>query len=142
MGIFNRTAMLDYLRAQRLAVISTVNRDGAPEGALIGVAVTDRFELIFDTTSDTRKHANLLVVPRVAMTFSGPGERTVQYEGIAFPVSVGDPSDETYREAYYAAWPDGRGRLRWPRLAYWRVEPRWARYSSFDGEPEMVAFVW
>ena len=47
----------------------------------MGVAVTDRFQIIFDTVSDSRKHQNLLRDTRIAATLSGPGEQTLQVEG-------------------------------------------------------------
>jgi hypothetical protein len=58
-------------------------------------------ELVFDTLSTSRKHANR------------PGEQTLQ--------------DEGYREAYSAALPEGRARRGWRDLVYWRVAPWWAR---------------
>jgi general stress protein 26 len=127
--------LLDYLRGHKLAVVSTRAEDGGPQAALVGVAVTDGFQIVFDTTSLTRKHANLLRDPRAAVTFSGPGEQTLQYEGVAVPVSVTDPADAVWREAYYAAWPDGRSRVNWPNLVYWRIDPRWLRFSDYARGP-------
>jgi hypothetical protein len=82
-----------------------------------------RLVLIFDTVSSSRKHANLVLRPRIAVTFSGPGEQTLQYEGVAFPISTTGMRDATYRETYYAAWPDGPARLDWEGLVYWGVTP-------------------
>jgi pyridoxine/pyridoxamine 5'-phosphate oxidase len=131
-----------YMHAHRLVVLSTVNARGEPESALIGIAVTDEYELIFDTDQKSRKHINLLKRPRAAVTFSGPGERTVQYEGLALPVSTIDPADAAYRDVYYAAWPNARERLAWPDLVYWRLTPLWARYSCFDVESTVEEFSW
>jgi general stress protein 26 len=72
-----------YLQQHRIAVLATVNDQGAPEAALVGVAVTDELDLVFDTLAATRKHANLRRCPRTAVVFSGPGECTVQCEGEA-----------------------------------------------------------
>ncbi len=128
----------DFLRLMRghpLAVVSTVDPSGQPQGALIGVATTDAFDVIFDTVTTSRKHANLLADPRVAVTFADAHETTLQLEGRAWPVSTSAPGDGAYREAYFAAWPDGRARLAWPTLALWRIEPLWLRYSDFAAGP-------
>lgn len=87
--------LLQYLRAHRLAVISSVAADGAPQAALVGIAITEALEIVFDAVTTSRKHANLLVDPRAAVTFTGPGEQTLQYEGRAHPVSVHDETDLT-----------------------------------------------
>src|SRR5262245_20928431 len=79
----DKTELLSYMRARKLAVIGTTGPDGSPQGALVGVAVTDDFHIIFDTVSDSRKHQNLQRDTRIAATFTGPGEQTLQVEGRA-----------------------------------------------------------
>ena len=134
--------LLARLRTHKLAVLSTTGPAGAPSAALVGLAVSDALEVIFDTLSSTRKHANMLRDPRVAVTFSGPGEQTVQIEGLAWAVSVTAEHDAKYREIYYAVWPDGRARLAWEGLVYWRVTPTWARYTDYAQSPAAVEFLW
>jgi hypothetical protein len=128
-------ALLTYMRSHRLAVVSTHGADGSPQSALVGVATTDAFQIIFDTLSTSRKHQNLVRDPRIAANFSGPAEMTLQFEGIAVAVSPSDPRDAPFREAYYLAWPHGRGRLLWKDLSYWLIEPRWLRYSDYARGP-------
>ena len=130
--------VLDYVRAHRLAVVSSVSASGAPQSALVGVAVTDALEVVFDTVATSRKHRNLSADERAAVTFSGPGEQTLQLEGCARPVHIDDERDAMYRETYYAAWPDGRTRRSWPNIAYWRITPVWIRYSDYDRGPLLV----
>ncbi|MGB8364490.1 MAG: pyridoxamine 5'-phosphate oxidase family protein [Rhizomicrobium sp.] len=142
MATMSHAELLAYMRTHKLTVVATVNRSGAPEAALVGIAITDSFELIFDTVSASRKHANLVFDPRIAVTFCGPGEQTLQYEGLAFPISTTGPADRPYREAYYGTWPDGRSRLDWDGLVYWGVKPVWARYSDFDRGPLIAEFRW
>jgi pyridoxine/pyridoxamine 5'-phosphate oxidase len=140
--VFGKADVLAYMRKHRLAVVSTCAADGAPQGALVGIATTDSMELVFDTLSSSRKHANLSRDRRVAVTFTGPEEQTLQLEGVAVPVSTGGPDDAVYRDAYYLAWPDGRDRLLWAGLSYWRILPRWARYSDFSLGPLIAEFGW
>jgi hypothetical protein len=40
-----------YLRQQKLAVQSSIAADGAPQATLVGIAITDETELVFDTVS-------------------------------------------------------------------------------------------
>lgn len=130
--------LLRLMRGHPLAVVSTVDRSGQPQGAIVGVATTDAFDVIFDTVTTSRKHANLMRDPRAAVTFTGAHETTLQLEGRARPVATSAPGDGAYRETYFAAWPDGRARLAWPTLALWRIEPLWMRYSNFAAGPIVV----
>src|SRR5262245_65468217 len=56
--IMDKAELLSYIRARRLAVIGTIGPDGSPQGALVGVAVTDGFQIIFDTGCDPSKYQN------------------------------------------------------------------------------------
>jgi pyridoxine/pyridoxamine 5'-phosphate oxidase len=53
---------------------------------MVGFAVTDQFEIVFDTLRTTRKAQNLRQNPHIALVIGGwvpDDERTVQYEGEA-----------------------------------------------------------
>jgi pyridoxine/pyridoxamine 5'-phosphate oxidase len=121
-----RAELIRFLREHRQGVVSTVSPSGAPEAALVGIAVTDELELVFDTLSTTRKVANLRANPRVAVVIGWAGEQTAQLEGIADEVT-----DARLRDAYYAVYPDGRERAAWKNLIYVRVRVTWARFSDF-----------
>ncbi|HET9794257.1 MAG TPA: pyridoxamine 5'-phosphate oxidase family protein [Thermoanaerobaculia bacterium] len=135
-------ALLEFLRLHRLAVQASVSAVETAQAAIVGFAVTDQFEIVFDTLQTTRKAQNLRQNPHVALVIGGwvPGdERTVQYEGVA-----DEPSGsalERLKEVYYAVYPDGPSRLRWPGLIYIRVRPTWIRYSDYNRDPpEIVEF--
>jgi general stress protein 26 len=127
-----KAEMYAFLRGHRLAVISTVNA-ASPQASLIGIAVTESLEIIFDTVSTSRKYANLRADPRVALVIGWEAEQTVQFEGIAELLS--GKALEACKPDYFAAWPDGCERERWPDIAYVRVRPRWLRYSDFSETP-------
>ncbi len=131
--------LLQFLRQHRLAIQASVSVNGAPQAAVVGIAVTDRLELVFDTLGSTRKAQNLRRNPKVALVIGGlmPGdERTAQYEGVA-DEPVGDEL-ERLKNAYYAVYPDGRSRLSWPGLVYIRVQPTWVRYSDYNSDPPQI----
>src|SRR5258706_8410580 len=103
------------MQRHKLAVVATIGADGGPQSAVVGVGATQALEVVFDTLSTTRKHTNLQRDRRIAVTYSGPGE-TLQYEGVALPVSVTGAEDEVYRQVYYEAWPEGRQHALWQNL--------------------------
>ena len=139
---FTKAELLDYMCGHRLAVVSSLGPRGEPQAALIGIAVSRLWEVIFDTVADSRKHANLLRDPRASLVFTGPAEKTLQLEGIARPVAVSGTEDAELRSVYYEAWPDGHNRLSWPNLSYWCIAPQWARYSDFNRQPLIQEFRW
>jgi hypothetical protein len=128
--------LLSYMRAQPWAIEASVTPQGAPQAAVLGVAVTDRWELLFDTVTQSRKHQNLVKNPRVAFVIGWEHERTVQYEGIAeIPTEAEWPDVQAY---YFDRFPDGPNRKTWPGLVYWRVRPTWIRYSNFNVNPPII----
>ena len=138
----NAARLLAFLRSHRLAVQSSVSESGAPQAAVVGYAVTDQFEIVFDTIESSRKGRNLRRNNRIALVIGGlldGEERTIQYEGIADEPTGEDL--ERLKHVYYKAYPDGPTRLSWPGLIYFRVRPTWIRYSDFHANPpEIVEF--
>ncbi|HEU5478456.1 MAG TPA: pyridoxamine 5'-phosphate oxidase family protein [Candidatus Tumulicola sp.] len=131
--------LLAFMRGNKLAVQASVSTTNAAQAAVVGIAVTDALEVVFDTLDSTRKVANLRTNPQLAFVIGGPvpgDERTVQYEGVADEPT--GPELERIRAAYFSAWPDGRSRANWPGLIYVRVRPTWIRYSDFNQHPPLV----
>ncbi|HVJ93806.1 MAG TPA: pyridoxamine 5'-phosphate oxidase family protein [Labilithrix sp.] len=135
----DRAGIIAFVRAQKWAVQASVTRAGRPQAAVIGVAITDDLELVFDTLSDTRKAENLRVNARVAFVIGWDDGQTVQYEGI-----VDEPTGDDLarlKAAYFARFPDGVERESWPGITYFRARPTWIRYSDFRGESPRVVEV-
>jgi hypothetical protein len=135
----NRDELLRVMRVYRYAVQSSVTPGGAPQAAIIGVAVTDGFDIVFDALSGSRKVQNLRVNRRIALVFgntTGGDERSVQYEGIANE-PVGAELEELQRH-YFWVFPDGRDRRHLPGMTYFRVTPVWIRYSDFRTDPPTI----
>jgi general stress protein 26 len=130
-----RRLIRDYLESHDLAVLATTTPSGAPQAALIGVAVTAGLHLIFDTVATTRKFANLRANPRVALAF-GAADTTLQYEGEA--VALEGEALARAKAVYFERWPDGRERQTWPGIAYVEVSPRWIRHSDFSRPPPRI----
>ena len=134
-----REALLAFMRAERYAVQASVSRSSAAQAAVVGIAVSDAFEIVFDTLGDSRKATNVRMNPTVAFVIGGTrdgDERTVQYEGVA-DIPSGDELIRV-REIYFGVFPDGRDRLSWPGLIHVRVKPTWIRYSNFNSQPPLI----
>ncbi len=117
-------------------MLSTVTVAGEPESALMGVAVTPDFEIVFDTVKSSRKYGNLDVNAQVALVIGCNGETTIQYEGIAQELSGEEL--ERYLPIYFAAFPDGPERQSWPGITYFVVRPRWIRYCDYGQRPPVL----
>ena len=79
----NRADLLRFLQKHRLGVLATVSESGAPESAVVGIAVSDQFEIIFDTLENTRKCRNLRRDSHISFVIGWDAEITVQCEGLA-----------------------------------------------------------
>jgi hypothetical protein len=124
-----RDELIRFLRRYKLAVQASVAADGTPQAAVVGIAVSDRLEIIFDTLESTRKYRNLRADPRIALVIGWDDEITAQIEGVVdFPTGS---ELERIRQCYFSAYPDGRDRLVWPGITHARVRPTWVRYSDF-----------
>ena len=131
-----REQIVQRLGRYRLAVECTHSAIGAPQAAVVGFAVTDALEIVFDTLTSTRKYENLSRDPRIALVIGWDHEITFQIEGRAdFPTGV---ELDRIRECYFAAYPDGRNRLTWPGITHVRIRPTWIRFSDFTREPAHI----
>jgi general stress protein 26 len=131
--------LLAFMRTERYAVQASVSSRKASQAAVVGIAISDAFEIVFDTLGDSRKATNLRANPAVAFVIGGTrdgDQRTVQYEGIA-DVPSGDDLRRV-QEIYFGVFPDGRDRLSWPGLIHIRVTPTWIRYSSYSAQPPLI----
>jgi len=134
-----RTELLVFMRNHFLGVIATASPQGDPQAAVVGIAVTERFELVFDTLAETRKVTNLRQSPKIACVIGWDDEQSVQYEGIA-----DEPKGlelDRLKRYYFGKFPDGPVRQSWPGITYIRVRPTWIRYSDFrDNDAVVVEF--
>jgi general stress protein 26 len=121
--------LLSFLRRHRYAVQASSAADGAPQAAVIGIAVSDELEIVFDTLATSRKAQHLRRDPRIALVVGWDEEQTAQLEG-----RVDEPGGDELRRlkaVYFERFPDGPEREQWPDITYFRVRVSWARYSDF-----------
>ncbi len=131
-----QTDLYNFMVRCRLGVLSSVAETGAPQSALVGIAVTPSLEIIFDTVKSSRKYPNLVARRRCSFVIGWEGEQTVQYEGEAS--ELGGPELERCQDVYFRIWTDGPARLTWPGIVYFVVRPKWIRYSDFGQNPPLI----
>ena len=129
-------AVYAFMAGFRYGVVSSIAKDGSPQSALVGIAVTPQLEIVFDTVKSSRKYTNLIARPRCSFVVGWGGEETVQYEGIAIEPQGAEL--QRFQQAYFAVWPDGPARLAWPGIAYFAVKPLWVRYCDYLQSPARV----
>lgn len=124
-----KAELVRFLQRHRWAVEASVAADGGPQAAVIGIAVTDALEVVFDTSTRSRKAENLRRTKRAALVVGWDDAQTVQIEG-----DVDEPKGaerERLLAAYVAKFPDGDGRAKDPDITHFRIRPTWARFSDF-----------
>jgi general stress protein 26 len=135
-----KTDLLEFLRLHRYGVEASRTVEGPPQAALVGFVVNARLELFFDSFDSTRKVANLRRDPHIAFVIGGHSvedQRTVQYEGeVDLPAGA---ELEQSKSDYFALHPDGLRRSKLPGITYFRVRPRWIRYTNFNVAPAQIA---
>ena len=139
MAALKRIDLLTFIRGEKHAVQASTGAEG-PQAAVVGIAVSDDLELVFDTLTTTRKAGNLRRDPRIAFVIGGAGprdEKTVQYQGLADEPSGAELA--RCKQLYFARFPDGPTREAWEGITYFRVRPTWLRWSDFSRDPPLIA---
>lgn len=127
----------DFLRQQRHCVISTIGPDGYPQGATVAFSATWDMEVIFGTSNESRKFANLLSDPRVAITVTDEVKRyTLQYRGEA--EIIDSEVFAHYRWCHFAKLPGSLKFEGQPDQVYFLVHPRSVRFSDCKPDPWRV----
>ena len=128
-----KQVILDFIKKQKLAVISTVGIDNKPESAVLEFGETEELELIFDTLTSSRKYKNLHTNKNVSFVVGWDENITVQYEGVAEEVKGEDA--KRYQQTYWNKNPKAQ---RWESregITYFKVAPKWIRYSDLNKNP-------
>lgn len=135
--MLSKRDIYQFANQKKLCVISTISSGGKPESALVGFAITEDLELVFDTVAKSRKYKNIQDYPNVSVVIGWENEITLQYEGEA-RVLRESIRDDKYREIYYTVFHEGRHRTEtWTDLAHIIIKPRWIRYCNFN-KPQII----
>lgn len=125
--------LYDFLNSYNIGVISTVNQDGLPQGAIISFGQTKDLEIVFGTNNTTRKYQNLAGDPHIAFTIGGATLETIQYEGIVREL---DKSElDIVRETHWKKNPHLEKLSQIPEHRYFIASPSWIRYTNISAHP-------
>ncbi|GAA3110357.1 pyridoxine/pyridoxamine 5'-phosphate oxidase [Kribbella aluminosa] len=129
-----REEFVAFVRKAREGVVATVDADGSPEAALVGMAVTDAGDVLFDTYTATRKVDNIRVHERVALVIGWDDGVSVQVEGSAEILSGAER--DACGTAYLEQFPGSRALVDGFSLV--RVVPNWLRHYDARTDPAAV----
>lgn len=124
--------ILAFLDAHNLCVLSTADDKGKPESAVVGFTVHDDFQIIVATSSETRKYANVMVNPQVAVVV-WDGTQTLQYEGKAHVLEGKEIA--VWQKRHFAKRPESSKYKDDPNESYILIEPTWLRFTDASRHP-------
>jgi uncharacterized pyridoxamine 5'-phosphate oxidase family protein len=131
--------ILDFLKTHSLTVLSYTNSNQMPQSAVVEYMVTDNLEILFNTFSDKRKYKNITEKPNVSFVVGWTWEEniTIQYEGVAHELTGAQLLK--YSGMYFKNLPSAKQFAEVFKhlgsLAFFKVEPKWIRFSNFSKEP-------
>ncbi len=123
-----RAQLVQFVCRRGLAVVATRVPDGSPQAALVGIAATDRGDLVFDTAAQSCNCRNLRAFPRVAVVVGWDDEVTLG-EGDAD--ILGGTQRDRCLAAYVQQYPDGSQRAEDPGIVLVRIRLDWGRLSDY-----------
>lgn len=129
--------VVDFIASQILGVVSTVNKEGRPESALVAVTEAENMNLIFGTANTSRKYHNLKNNPSVAITIGNDVDEaiTVQYEGVVEELSGEEM--ERCRDLHIKKNPRAAKYAEKPEQRWFKVKPTWVRYLDLASKPQI-----
>lgn len=133
----NKKDVLDFIKKQKLAVLSTVNKDNKPESAVLEFGETDNFEIIVDMYNTSRKYKNMQTNPIVSLVIGWDENITVQYEGVASELF--DEEKLKYQLIYWAKNPKAKRWAKREGIVYFKITPKWIRYSDLNSHPWKIS---
>ncbi|HEV3356752.1 MAG TPA: PPOX class F420-dependent oxidoreductase [Pseudonocardiaceae bacterium] len=103
-----RHAATEILAGPHLAVLSTVNPDGAPQSSVIFVK-PDGDDILFSTINGRRKTTNMRRDPRVTLLLHAlpDAEAESAYATISGTVTITDDPDSSFHQVMYDLHMDG-----------------------------------
>lgn len=117
-----------FLKQHKLCVISTIDIGGKkPESAVIAFSENENLEIVFGTSSLSRKYKNIQKNNHVSLVIGWSSELgTIQYEGIAKELSTKETAQ--YATLLVSKNPDSQKFANREDQRYFLVKPTWIRF--------------
>jgi hypothetical protein len=133
-----KARLVAFIQRHEFGVIATATPAAVPEAALVNIAVTPALEIIFETTTATRKCANLRDNPLAAMVIGWENDQSLQMDG-AVELLEGS-ARERFKEVFMAAFPQKASHEYWPGNDFYCIRPYWARLSNYNTPRKVEEF--
>ncbi|MFA6518982.1 MAG: pyridoxamine 5'-phosphate oxidase family protein [Candidatus Shapirobacteria bacterium] len=130
----NKDQILQFIKKQSLAVLSTATPSGKTESAVMAIA-GDNWEIYMSTESDTRKIPILEANSQASLLVGGLSSPSVQLDGHCFICSNSDA--DFVKSQILAIHPDTKDYLT-PTSVFLKFVPSWARFSDFSQNPPTI----
>lgn len=127
----------NFIHKHELAALATVDKTGKPEVAMVEFGDSPELEIIFDTLHPSYwKYENIKNNNAVALAIGWENNITVQYEGLAIEIE-GEEKDRC-KKIYFTKNPIAEKWDSHPEIKYFKVMPRWIRYSDYSVKPYKI----
>jgi general stress protein 26 len=123
----------EFIKAHKIAVISTVSSDYLPHSAVVGIYVGKNSELVFGTFKSSRKYQNLKKNSRVSLVIGWDSGKTVQYEGDAEELEAS--AVEKFEKAHLDHMSTAAKYVSKEEAVFFKITPRWIRYTDTSKDP-------
>lgn len=126
--------VLDYLKTQRIGVLSVEMLDGSPHGATVHFAHTENpFIFYFETYREYRKAEPLFGREKTRASFVvGSDEnnmKTLQLDGVAELIK--EEEKEIYDSIYFGKFPNKLEKSKDPKFVFFKFTPHWWRFTDW-----------
>jgi general stress protein 26 len=135
----NYTKIMEYIDQNPAAVLSTVDKEGTPHGAVIYVCTASHGTLCFVTKNVTKKYSNITERPSVSLTFFDErSSSTLQVQGSAYIASDSKMVDYVLDKvkkmhAMQAEWLPPVSKIQDGDYAVVGIEIQHARLAEYQG---------
>jgi len=124
-----------FLKRHSLMVVSTVDKAGIPESAVVKYFLGSDLQLYFGTPRDFRKFENITKAQdEVAVTIGFYEEQTLQYQGQAKLLENEEVPDSIKTKILSRARENAS--IEWdPSYAYFVIKPHWLKLTNVSLSP-------
>ncbi len=118
----------------KLCVFATASKDGKPASAVLGYAIKEDLTILLSTQKTTKKYANIVENPRVALNFGWSfSEINIQYEGECSILDSGEEHEQL--EAFFFQQNPHAEKFKNPNLVILKIRPTWIRLNDLTVTP-------
>lgn len=131
----NKDQILEFIKKQTLAILSTATPTGKTESAVMAIATGDSWEIYMSTENNTRKVPILQANNQASLIIGGLGSPSIQIDGHCYVASGSDA--DLVKNQILMIHPDTKDYLT-ATSVFLKFVPSWLRYSDFSQNPPTI----